>query len=77
MPRWLIRLNAHIPIRYAAWVAAVLGLLYGLWLWATEGGHHGWALALVCTVPAGLGLNDMRQAPRSILRNYPVIGHLR
>ena len=77
MPRWLIRLNEHVPIRYAVWVAAVLGLLSGLWLWATEGGHHGWVLALVCAVPVGLGLNDMRQPQRSILRNYPVIGHLR
>ena len=67
MPRWLIRLNAHIPIRYAAWVGAVLGLLYGLWAAATEGHHQGWVLALVCAVPAGLGLNDMRQAPRRLI----------
>ncbi len=77
MPRWLIRLNEHVPIRYAVWAAAVLGLLSGLWLWATEGGHHGWVLALASAPLVGLGFNDMRQAQRSILRNYPVIGHLR
>ena len=77
MPRWLIRLNEHVPIRYAVWAAAVLGLLSGLWLWATEGGHHGWVLALASAPLVGLGVNDMRQAQRSILRNYPVIGHLR
>jgi hypothetical protein len=30
----------------------------------------------VCLALTLLGLNDMRQTARSVLRNYPVIGHL-
>ena len=36
----------------------------------------GWA-ALVCLFLVGLGWRDTRQTRHSVLRNYPVIGHLR
>lgn len=77
MPRWLIRLNEHLPIRYSAWAMAWLLLAWGLCRWART---PGWAAGLLIFVGGGLvllGFNDMRQRARSVLRNYPVIGHLR
>jgi glutamate synthase domain-containing protein 2 len=78
MPRWLIRLNEHVPIRYGAWVLSLLCLLAGLGMWWVQAGwpHAPW-LILLGGVLTALGLNDMRQTSRSVLRNYPVIGHLR
>jgi glutamate synthase domain-containing protein 2 len=77
MPRWLIRLNEHVPIRYGAWVMSLLLMLWGMWSWLD--GHHryGPPLAVVGGLLVALGINDMRQTSRSVLRNYPVIGHLR
>lgn len=77
MPRWLIRLNEHVPIRYAAWVFAMVGLASGLWILGAQGQLHGLWLSAVCAGLVVLGFNDMRQTSRSILRNYPVIGHMR
>jgi glutamate synthase domain-containing protein 2 len=66
-----------VPIRYAALVLAVLGLLFGLNTWVQQGAAHGLLLAFVSGGLLVLGFNDLRQSSRSILRNYPVIGHLR
>lgn len=77
MPRWLIRVNENMPIRYAAWGFAWLLLAWGLCRFARE---PGWAAGLLIAVGGALvllGVNDLRQRSRSILRNYPVIGHLR
>jgi glutamate synthase domain-containing protein 2 len=77
MPRWLIRLNAHVPIRYGAFFVCVCAALLGgiCWWWDDT------ALAMSVTLAGAglsvLGLSDMRQSARSVLRNYPVIGHLR
>jgi glutamate synthase domain-containing protein 2 len=77
VPRWLIRLNEHVPIRYAAWFLSLLGVLAGgLWWWADGRPHGLWLMAGAAALVL-LGLNDMRQTARSVLRNYPVIGHLR
>ncbi len=74
-PGWTRRLNQHFPLRYLTWVLCgllALGLAIG---WA--GGLADGALVLVFLGLTLLGLRDMRQTKRSILRNYPVIGHLR
>ncbi len=72
---WLERLDRHYPVRYTAWLlSAVVGLLAALsWVAVGSGG----ALALICLFLVGLGLRDVRQTRHSVLRNYPVIGHLR
>jgi len=77
MPRWLIRLNEHVPIRFGAWVMALLGLLIGASMWLSNGWPHAPWLTLAAGALTVLGINDMRQSSRSVLRNYPVIGHLR
>lgn len=77
MPRWLIRLNKHVPIRYGAWLFAVLLTLAGTWQWLALQHRYGLWLTVLGGLLTYLGINDMRQTSRSVLRNYPVIGHLR
>ncbi|RZJ16021.1 MAG: FMN-binding glutamate synthase family protein [Haliea sp.] len=71
----LHKLNALFPIRYAVLGLCLLGVLVALVSLATGG--SGWIVLLVCAALLGLGIHDIRQTPSSILRNYPVIGHLR
>ena len=71
-------LKLPIPVRYAALGLALCGLLLALARLMLWGG--GWlaALALLaCALLAALGLYDLRQSQHAILRNYPIIGHLR
>ena len=77
MPRWLLKLNDYVPIRYGAWVLALLGLVSGLAMWWLQGHSSGPWLTLVSGALTVVGFNDMRQSSRSVLRNYPVIGHMR
>jgi glutamate synthase domain-containing protein 2 len=77
MPRWLIRLNEHVPIRYGAWGMAWLGLLAGVWQLSLHGRTSAWWAVGLCGGLVLLGFSDMRQSARSILRNYPVMGHMR
>ena len=72
---WLNRLDAHFPIRYAAWLLCGLGFIVSGVAWAQYGMHG--AIALVFLALFGLGVRDTRQTRHSVLRNYPVIGHLR
>lgn len=77
MPRWLLRLNEYVPVRYGAWALSVLLALAGLVVWRLTQHNSGlWMLGLGAGLTV-LGLNDMRQTSRSVLRNYPVMGHLR
>ena len=75
MLKWLIKLNEHFPIRYTAWLLSAVGLLMCTYTWVAFG-FGGWA-ALVLLFLTALGLRDTLQVQRSVLRNYPVIGHLR
>jgi len=75
MRSWLLRLNQYFPIRYAAWLLCAVGLLLCSFTWVAFG--SGGLLALLFALGLGLGLRDVLQTRHSILRNYPVIGHLR
>jgi len=75
MHAWLDRLDQHFPVRYAAWGACVVGLLLSAWAWVAFG--IAGACVLACGFLAGLGWRDTRQTRHAVLRNYPVIGHLR
>ncbi len=66
----LHKLNALFPIRYTVFAMSVLGMLLGGFF------QGGWLLA-ICAALVVLGVMDLRQTRRSILRNYPVVGHLR
>ncbi|HVK32002.1 MAG TPA: FMN-binding glutamate synthase family protein [Burkholderiaceae bacterium] len=75
MHEWLTRIDRQFPVRYTAWaLSAVLALLMGF-CWVAFGFGGGWALLFLFLT--GLGLRDTRQSRHSVLRNYPVIGHVR
>jgi hypothetical protein len=68
-------LNNFFPVRYTAFFLCVLGLLLSGFTMLVFGVGGGWAL--VFTGLVALGVYDLRQTKRSILRNYPIIGHIR
>ena len=75
MPLWLLKLNEHFPIRYAAWLLCAIGFFLSALVWVAIGDGVFWTLLFAALVITGF--HDVRQAQRSVLRNYPVIGHLR
>jgi glutamate synthase domain-containing protein 2 len=77
MREWILSLNRFFPVRYSAWLACVAGLLLSVFVWVTSRSASGslWALLFIALI--ALGFRDVRQTKHSILRNYPVIGHLR
>ncbi len=75
MHAWLDQLDQHFPVRYSAWLLSVVGLLlFGFTFVAFDTGGF---MALVCLGFAVLGVRDVRQRRHAVIRNYPVIGHLR
>jgi glutamate synthase domain-containing protein 2 len=74
---WIRRLNSRVPLRYGAWVSTGLLTLWATAMaWDTRSGVW-WTLALVGALLAYTGVRDMMQPAKAVLRNYPVIGHLR
>lgn len=72
---WLRRLDEYFPIRYSAWLFCVLAFLVSSLVVAVSGQGAVWVwIFLGLTL---LGARDKWQTRHSILRNYPVIGHLR
>lgn len=74
-PKFIHALNEHFPIRYGTWLATCVLAMVCLFAWVAFG-RWGWG-ALVFSALAGLGLHDATQTKHSILRNYPVLGHMR
>ena len=71
----LSTIDRFFPVRYLAWtLCVVLALALG-WHWSRTGEFPGVTLAALGLVL--LGVRDSLQQQRSVLRNYPVIGHLR
>jgi len=68
-------INRIFPTRYTAFALCAVGLLYNLWRAAL--GAPALELALLFAVLVAVGLSDVRQPRHSVLRNYPIIGHLR
>ncbi|WP_210603099.1 FMN-binding glutamate synthase family protein [Brevibacterium oceani] len=64
MGRFLAITSALIGLVAVAWAAAV-----GPWAW--------WVLGAVVLAVVGVAVYDLLQRKHSILRNYPVVGHLR
>ena len=71
-------MKSPVPARYIAFALCVAGLAASLalvlvspHLWAA------WVTLAVFAVLSGTGVHDLRQVRHAILRNYPVIGHLR
>ncbi len=75
MREWLNQLDRLVPVRYAVWLLCAAGLLLSAFSWVAFG--QGGALVLLFGALSALGLRDRLQTRRSVLRNYPVSGHLR
>ena len=77
MPNWLIALDRYFPVRYLTLLAALLLLLGGYF--GSAEGPSAWTVLTAVLGALGLliGLRDLRQTQHALLRNYPVIGHLR
>ncbi|KPF45947.1 glutamate synthase [beta proteobacterium AAP51] len=75
MHAWLNRIDQHFPVRYTAWLLSAIGLLLFSFTFVAFG--SGGFMALLCLFLLALGWRDTRQRRHSVLRNYPVIGHLR
>ncbi|MBP8146185.1 MAG: FMN-binding glutamate synthase family protein, partial [Inhella sp.] len=76
MQRWILLLNQQFPVRYAAWLACAMLFVWG-GVRELQGRDGSWTLMLLGASLSLLGVRDMLQSKRAILRNYPVIGHLR
>ncbi len=69
------RIDRFLPVRYFPWSAGIVLTLWFGFRWTQTG--EGSIIALGCLLLALLGLRDLLQRQRSVLRNYPLIGHLR
>ncbi len=75
MHAWLGKIDRYFPVRYTVWAAsAVLFAVFAL-TWRVYG--FGALAAVVLLGVVALGFRDALQRHHSVLRNYPVIGHLR
>lgn len=72
------QLNHLYPVRYTALALCAAGLVLSLGGLAAFG-FTAWLSALACVLGGllALGIYDLRQTRHAVLRNYPVIGHLR
>ena len=72
---WVNRLDQHVPIRYAAWALCALGLVLSAIAWRLMGTDF-WPVPVFLGLVL-VGIRDVSQRRHAVLRNYPVIGHLR
>lgn len=75
MPAWLHRLDHQFPIRYVPWLLCGILTLIGALAWILRGTDA--LMMLVFGALTVVGWRDVQQTRRSVLRNYPVIGHVR
>ncbi len=75
MLKRLHALEAQLPVRYSFMALCAFGVLLSLFSLGVF--QVGWLALIVCSVLVGVGVHDLRQTRHAILRNYPVIGHLR
>jgi glutamate synthase domain-containing protein 2 len=75
MHAFLARIDRFFPVRYLAWASCIVVTAWlALRFWQTGTGA---VPPLVGVVLALVGLRDSLQRQHSVLRNYPLIGHLR
>jgi glutamate synthase domain-containing protein 2 len=68
-------LNTLFPVRYTVFAVAAMGLMLSAFTLVAF--NVGWFWLVVFGAMVVVGVFDMMQTKRSVLRNYPVIGHLR
>ncbi|MES2635293.1 MAG: FMN-binding glutamate synthase family protein [Pseudomonadota bacterium] len=69
-------ISRHYGVRYNTLAACFLGLVISL-AWLTHYPYGAGLGALVFGTLAAIGIHDLRQTRHAVLRNYPVIGHMR
>ena len=69
------RINSVFPIRYSTFFAVLAGFCLSLVFFAVTG--HALFELCVFTLLSGVGIYDLQQKHHSILRNYPILGHMR
>jgi glutamate synthase domain-containing protein 2 len=77
-PRSLLMLhflNHYFPVRYTVFALSGMGLILSLFGLIVHGLASPWLAGFVLLT--GIGVYDIVQNKRSILRNYPIIGHIR
>ena len=72
---WLQKIDRHFPVRYLVWLCCAIAMMLGSFTWVAF--QAGGTVALLGLAGVLLGWRDTRQTRHSVLRNYPVIGHLR
>ncbi|MBL0090695.1 MAG: FMN-binding glutamate synthase family protein [Ideonella sp.] len=75
MPAWLVALDRHFPIRYLTMTLAVAMAMLGCFAWVGFD-RLAW-LALLGVAAFVIGMRDLLQTKKALLRNYPIIGHIR
>jgi glutamate synthase domain-containing protein 2 len=75
MPGWLVSLDRYFPIRYLWLLLACILLIVGTVDW-WQAQTLQW-LCITGALGVVVGIRDMRQTRHAVLRNYPIIGHLR
>jgi glutamate synthase domain-containing protein 2 len=75
LKQWIDELDTHYPVRYTAWGFCGFAALLCLFV-AVAFGVWGFWFVLFAGLTL-LGWRDVRQSKHAVLRNYPVIGHLR
>jgi glutamate synthase domain-containing protein 2 len=68
-------LDAQLPVRYSFMALCAFGVLVSLFSLVLF--NVGWLALLICAALVGVGVHDLQQTRHAILRNYPVIGHMR
>ena len=75
MNQRLDALARQLPVRYTVLILCGFGVLLSLFSLIVFG--VGWLALLLTGALVALGLHDLQQSHHAILRNYPVIGHMR
>ena len=68
-------LDAQLPVRYSLLALCAFGTLLALFSLIVF--QVGWLPLLVFGALTAVGVHDLRQTRHAILRNYPIMGHLR
>jgi glutamate synthase domain-containing protein 2 len=75
MPNLIDRANSWLPVRYSVFIACVALSLLALYSVIAFG--EGWLFLLIFGSLSVLGVRDVGQTKHAVIRNYPIIGHMR
>jgi glutamate synthase domain-containing protein 2 len=63
------------PVRYTTFFIALAGLCFSALVVLASG--QGWVMLLLFAALSAVGVHDLLQTHHAILRNYPILGHMR